>query len=848
MKNFHRIIIYSLSLISLLACSVKKDKMINRNYHALTARDNKYFNANVLFNETISQYKLNTREDFGEILNIREVGTDAESKALYAPLETVIEKCSDVVKKHSMKFKGKEKNYWIDETFLLLGKAHFYKQDYDNAAVVFNYASNFDLQDEKVTNMIWAAETQIMLENYSIAEKSLTTIIEEEELRDDHKVHILEAQSEMYKRLEDYEASAIALEKTIKYLSGGSHKTRNLFIIGQLFYAAGNTELANEYFVEVGRKGRDYEYVFNALLYQAKSFDPETDDPNEILLSLDELADLPRNKDYKDQIYFAKANLYERIDEMELALENYDLAIESHVDNDKQLIRSHLAKGELDFKEGNYDFAQNHYDKVMELIDEKYPNYRLISEKAKALNDLARLYTTIDWNDSLVIVADWTDTEQKAYATSVAEREKFEKEQLALEAKKAQEKLEEALSKKAKTEDGAWYFGNSTLLKKGKKLFAENWGYRKHEDHWRRENKSENFDDELEEEIEEEAETEIDSAALSELEKRILEILDEIPENEKEKLEKITETAEAYYELGMIYKEYLDDFEQSIEVFEQLLVQYKDFERKPAAYYQLYRLYALQKDKENSEKYKNLILTKYPNTLFSDLVEKIITNTQAQKDAEEKAYQETFELLKSNKNTAAKQKAIHYLANGENEDFKPKYALILAEAHAGISGREEYVQTLKMVVDSFPETPESETASERLSLLESNSSHFNLSVYNSKTESAYYLVLLIEGSKTSEISQDLSNFKNATFSKENLVINTIVYDESYTMVSLKVFKDVDLIFDFIKTYKQDNRYLKNVNRIKYVFPITTTNYSTFYKRKNIDEYKAFYDKYLKTFE
>lgn len=82
MKNFHRIIIYSLSLISLLACSVKKDKMINRNYHALTARDNKYFNANVLFNETISQYKLNTREDFGEILNIREVGTDTESKAL----------------------------------------------------------------------------------------------------------------------------------------------------------------------------------------------------------------------------------------------------------------------------------------------------------------------------------------------------------------------------------------------------------------------------------------------------------------------------------------------------------------------------------------------------------------------------------------------------------------------------------------------------------------------------------------------------------------------------------------------------------------------------------------------
>ena len=31
-------------------------------------------------------------------------------------------------------------------------------------------------------------------------------------------------------------------------------------------------------------------------------------------------------------------------------------------------------------------------------------------------------------------------------------------------------------------------------------------------------------------------------------------------------------------------------------------------------------------------------------------------------------------------------------------------------------------------------------------------------------------------------------------------------------------------------------------------PIKSSNYSTFYKRKNLDEYQAFYDKYLKIFE
>lgn len=846
MKNLHKIFVIGFTLMTVLACSVKKDKRINRGYHAMTARYNKYFNAEVLFNETLTQFKTNTKEDFGDVLNIREIGTPEESKALYSPLGIVIEKCSDVVRRHSMKIKGKEKNPWVDETFLLLGKSHFYKQDYESASVVFNYGSTFNKLDEKVTHMVWSAETQVMLGNYSLAERALNVIIEEEELKDRHKIHILETQAELYKRQSDFSAAAIALEKTIKYLPGGSHKTRNLFIIGQLFYEADQLDLANEYFVEVGRKGKDYEFVFNALLYQARSFDIESSDPEEIIIGLNELADLPRNKDYKDQIFFAKGQLYEKTENIELALSNYGLAIDAHVDNDKQLIRSHLAKGELEFIETNYDVAQQHYDVVMELIDENYPNYRLIKEKWNALSNLAKLYSDIDWIDSLLIVSDWSSDEQLGFATSIAEREKMAKEAKEKKEKEAIDKLSELLEESSKDKGGNWYFANTELIEKGKKLFSESWGFRTKEENWRRGNKEKDL-------LSESDETEVivaeeDTTGMSALEKRIQEILGEIPKTPEEKELRIIETTEAYYELGMIYKEQLDDFPTSIEVFEQLLSQYIDFERKPATYYQLYRLYALTKNQKKSDHYKDLILTKYPGTEYSDLVQRIKSNTQSQKDEDERLYSDTYTNLQNNLNQEVIDASTTYINTGLNDDLKPRFAFLSAEAKAKLKGREAYLDALKSIIKDYPETDQSALASARLSLLESESSHFNLSLYDSKIEGDYYLVMLIEGFDVTDIQNAVSNFKNNVFPDNTLSINTIVYDKSYKMMSLKLFKSVEKTFEFMQTLALDPTFMPLSKRVKYQFPVKSNNYSVFYKRKNIDEYQAFYDKYLKLLE
>lgn len=846
-----RLFLSIIFLASCLSCSVKKDKLLNRTYHGITARYNKFYNAEVLFDQALEQYQNSIQEDYGSILNVRKLGTKEEAFNLYTPMETVIKKNTEVVQRHSMKFRSKEKNPWIDETFILLGKAHFYKQDYESASVVFNHASNFKLLDEHVSAKIWAAEAQMMMGNYFIAERALTDIVEEEVLKNKHKIHILEARTELYKRQDRLAEAVESLEKTIKYLSNGNHKTRNLFIIGQLFFENDEPALANEYFQEVERSGNDYIYVFNALLYQAKSFDPASGRPDDILLGLDELAEEPKNQDYLDQIYFAKAQLFELVDDPILALENYQLALDNDKGNDKQLIRTHLAKGTLEFDEQHYAQAQVHYDEVMNLISEKHPDYQQIKYKQSALGDLAELYETIDWTDSLLIVSDWDAAAQLNYAKGVIKQEIADSLRVVEIEKAKQEAINKALEDAQKSENGtgSWYFANPSLIEKGKKRFTDVWGFRIFEENWRRKNKEELTDEEIDrEEIKSETSTLSDSVAtdsLALIQVQIDNILAQIPKTESEKRFLEQKLSELHYQLGLVYKEQLLDYEQAKVEFEKTLAKFDEFERKPACYYQLYRLYTINKNNKKANYYKNLILDEYASSDFAALI--LERKNASQKEKDELLYESAYELYKTQQFNALLSACDTFLATKKTSKLTPRFYLMKAEALVRIEGREAYVEALEAVVSHFPETPEETRASYLLAALNSDDALFNLSAYNQSIEENFYLVFLVNNDAVATLNQTIGNFKNQVFSKENLAVNSLIYSDDLSMISLKVFSDFSTTIEFIKALKVTSEFKEKADQIQSIFPISFSNYPVFYKRKNSEEYQAFYSKYLEQY-
>ena len=57
-------------------------------------------------------------------------------------MDRAIQKGSVVIQRHSIKIKGREYCKWIDDNYLMVGKAYFYKGDFIEAIKTFKFIKN----------------------------------------------------------------------------------------------------------------------------------------------------------------------------------------------------------------------------------------------------------------------------------------------------------------------------------------------------------------------------------------------------------------------------------------------------------------------------------------------------------------------------------------------------------------------------------------------------------------------------------------------------------------------------------------------------------------------------------
>ncbi len=847
MLKKNRLLYFTLFIIALLvsACSTRKNKKLNRAYHAMTARYNVYFNGQEAFNTGLRNYEINLQEDFDEILSVRKMGTESDASSLFPDMEIVIEKCTKSIKKHSMKIKGKERNKWIDNSFLLLGKAHFFKHDFISAQTVFNHTTTLREHDKVIDARIWSAECQVNLGNYQIAEAALEHIVENFSTDDKQLLHLLEVKAELYKRMEHYEAAALSLTEALELTKNRKKKARYYFIIGQLYHKVDENKKSKEYFELVEKMSSDYELVFNSLLYQAKAYDSESGDLSEIVERLHDMVEDVKNKDYLDQIYFALGIIYLNDDNSTMALENFEISLEKNIDNTNQLIRTHLSLGNLKFDLRKYQGAQKHYDEVMNLIAEDYPGYRAIKGTWNSLTELSELYKTIDWNDSIKSLYGLTVGEQEAivndWILAWEEAERLRQEEAEKKLRLIESKANAKLSANKKDGSG-WYFSNPDLIASGKKLFIEKWGNRTKEDHWRRKNKEQIAfqDDELV--IEEETDT-----IANTVDGKIAQILSQVPKTDDEYALILEENGESYYQLGMIYKEQLVDLEKSEISFVTVEDDYSAYSRIEAVWYQLFRIYSMTEFPIKAEGYKSLIMERDPNSQYAKLANNESLNysdSLTSSDIYAAAYI-AYEIHQYDEVIAM---ADNFGLLHEKDEMLPKFALLKSLSIGSRDGKAAYIQSLNIVKSKYANTVESEKASEILSFLEGDKDNFDLSAYDKDLNTQYFFILIIDRSKLniSELTTDLSNFNTKSFKSASLSVKELIFEDDLSMVSVKLFDGAIKAVKYKDAFLKSKLYSKTLKEKNIpIFVISSKNYTTLYKRKNIKEYEAFHDKFLK---
>ncbi|MEM1120651.1 MAG: tetratricopeptide repeat protein, partial [Bacteroidota bacterium] len=101
-------------------------------YQNMTSEFNGYFNANILYEESLAKLNDQTQDNYNKILPVYKYTEANNPKAVAEDLDEAIKKVSVVVSLHRA-------SDWVDDCYLLMGKSMFLKQGYESAQEALEY-------------------------------------------------------------------------------------------------------------------------------------------------------------------------------------------------------------------------------------------------------------------------------------------------------------------------------------------------------------------------------------------------------------------------------------------------------------------------------------------------------------------------------------------------------------------------------------------------------------------------------------------------------------------------------------------------------------------------------------
>ncbi|MEI8137953.1 MAG: tetratricopeptide repeat protein, partial [Bacteroidota bacterium] len=162
----------------------------------------------------------------------------------------------------------------------------------------------------------------------------------------------------------------------------------------------------------------------------------------------------------------------------------------------------------------------------------------------------------------------------------------------------------------------SFYFYNQNTISFGVADFVKKWGNRKLEDNWRRSNKALTIDEPLAV-----ADTAKTKTILSKSSNKTREYyLKNLPVNDSLIKKSNKKIIYAYYMMGSIYKEELNNTKKAVSTFEELISRFPQNKYLLNSYYILYRTNLADKNKPRADYYKEKILSEFPDSEFALII------------------------------------------------------------------------------------------------------------------------------------------------------------------------------------------------------------------------------------
>ena len=439
-----------------------------------------------------------------------------------------------------------------------------------------------------------------------------------------------------------------------------------------------------------------------------------------------------RNKEYLDQVYYAIGNLYLSRGDTVRAIANYVLAAEKSTRNGIDKAIAQVTLGGLYYKQHKYELAQPCYSEAVPQLPDNYPGLDTLKRRSDVLDELAVYSQNVNLQDSLLRLAAMGEDERNAVLDRIiaelVKKEKEEEEAARREEFNAQKESGadpyqgQSSAPRAYTlnTDDSWYFYNTATRNAGKTEFQRRWGARKLEDNWRRRNKASfamsDFDSSSATDEDEAAEGEnpVDTVSPEQKEKQERAenphyreyYLKQIPFSDADKATAHEVIQEGLFNMGVILKDKLNDFDAAMEEFDRLLVDYPDNIYRLDAYYNIYLMFVRRGNSNMAERYRQLIVRDFADSKYGEALRNpdYINNLRQMDAVQEKIYADTYEAYLANDNAA-----VHGGYRRMAEEFPmsklmPKFMFLDALAYVTENNPDEFNATLRTMLERYPDT------------------------------------------------------------------------------------------------------------------------------------------------
>jgi tetratricopeptide (TPR) repeat protein len=893
-------------VMGLLGCATNKNTWLTRGYHRLNTHYNGYFYAREAIKDGVAKIDKSYVDDYSNILPLFKYAQRESLKMASGDMDKAIKKSTSAIERHMITDKKNVEiaraNTWVEDCFMTIGQARFYKQEYFAAAEAFEYVTKkYSKWPVRYDGFLWLIRTYNEMNIFSKSEELITLLKNDKKFpgtgiltNGNKKISDLYSLSADYLiKREQYEAAIKDLTKAITLLEPigplkhigllktsaiAAHKNqraRYMYVLAQLYEKMGKDKKASDLFAQVARMRPVYDMEFNARLNEARLYDfSKGKGGEEIKRNLEKMLKDFKNEDYRDQIYYTLAGIELREKHNEKAMTDLKLSVRVSTKNTTQKALSYLRMADLYYDRPDYRNAQAYYDSVVPLIKKEFPNYELIVAKEKNLNELVRNLKIITTEDSLQRIAKLDTTSRNAFIDNLIAEAK------ALEKKKEEEKLAAKnngsllpgtvppTSPGSPTADaGSWYFDNNTAKGFGQADFRKKWGDRKLEDNWRRLNKeavipADNLANTADSDTAKAivgAGKDLKKAGKGSNAGRNV-YLKNLPLT-KDALDKSNaRIVDAYYNAGIIYKEQLMNNEKAAADLEEMLARYPENKYIPTAYYFLYRIYLTMKDQEKADLNRKIILTKYPDSPLAKILEhpENATMTNAKANEVKNYYTETYAAYTSGNYPQVISRCNTADSIYGGSPLSPKFAFLKAMAIGHTGNVKEYESALTSVTLKYPKDEmhnqamimldaikrvqnagKSDPKADSLAAIAAKKDKY---VFNE--EAVHFAVIVLKGKNVNlnTFKTNLSNFNQQYFSTISLLISSIPISEEFQIVNVKEFPDKKGAMTYYEFVKGDKDVFKDISLSSTeVFVMSQENFAVFFHEKNTEEYKAFFN-------